>query len=248
MKFYGMIFSMIDFPDELGLTIFTKGCNLRCPICHNPALVTPPESLEAKVVTEDEVMRTVDDKWITGICITGGEPTLHSDLPDTIRLLREKAKIKLDTNGMNPDMLQYLLDEHLLDFVAMDVKAPLDEEKLELVTGRKWPRNPISTSEVVSSPQSISAVLAESIRIIKVAEGLRYHFRTVCFEKFLSPEDIGEIARSIAPCQEYMLSPFDPHATLDPALRHEPKSSYEYMKRCLAEAKKHIPDAHLVGD
>lgn len=230
MKFYGAIFSMVDFPDELGLTVFTKGCNVRCPICHNPSLVVPPESIEDRALTEDDIVRIVDDKWITGICVTGGEPTIHADLVETLGRLKERtgSKIKLDTNGVDPVMrLKSALDAGVVDFVAMDIKAPLDQ-RLDRVIGK------VGCAQYVE----VSVGILQNSRI-------PHHFRTVCFEKFLLPEDIGEIAKIVAP-DSYMLLPFDPHITLDPSLGTEHPSSQEYMARCLAEARKYT-STHIVG-
>lgn len=230
MKFYGAIFSMVDFPDELGLTIFTKGCNVRCPICHNPSLVVPPESIEDRALTEDDVVRIVDDKWITGICVTGGEPTIHADLVETLGRLKERtgSKIKLDTNGVDPMMrLKSALDAGVVDFIAMDIKAPLDQ-RLDRVIGK------------VGCAQYVEV----SVGILKNSR-IPHHFRTVCFEKFLLPEDIGEIAKIVAP-DSYMLLPFDPHNTLDLSLHDERPSSQAYMARCLAEARKYTA-THIVG-
>lgn len=233
MKFYGSIFSMIDFPGELGLTVFTKGCNLRCPICHNPSLVIPPPNIETIAISVDDVIKIIDDKWITGLCITGGEPTIHADLQDTIeRIKHEKGvRIKLDTNGVDPmARLPKLLSSGLVDLVAMDVKAPMDS-RMDKVTGK------VNSDEYVDL----------SVKILKES-GVDYHFRTVCFERFLSPEDIGDIAEYLAPCKDYMLLPFDPHDTLDPELQKDPASSSRYMESCLREARKHVPGAHIVGN
>jgi len=232
MKFYGAVFSMIDYPDELGLTIFTRGCNVRCPICHNPSLVLPDRDLSDRELTEDDVVELVEAKWVTGICVTGGEPTIHADLVDTLLRLKERtgAKIKLDTNGVDPMMrMKKAIDAGAVDLVAMDVKAPLDE-RLDRVIGK---------ADCAKYVDASIGALKES--------GIAHHFRTVCFEKFLSPEDVGEIAEGLAPFRAYMLLPFDPHDTLDPALQSEPPASYEYMKRCLAEARKHGDESCIVG-
>ena len=232
MKFYGAVFSMIDYPNELGLTIFTKGCNVRCPICHNPSLVIPPADIEDRALTEDDVAELVEEKWVTGICVTGGEPTIHADLVETLGRLKDRtgAKVKLDTNGVDPMMrMKCAIDVGVVDFVAMDVKAPLDD-RLDPVIGKP------------GCAQYVDA----SIGALKDS-GVDHHFRTVCVPKFLSPEDVGEIAKGLAPFRAYMLLPFDPHDTLDPAMQNELPASHEYMKRCLAEARKYGDNCCIVG-
>lgn len=118
-------FSLIDYPGLISAVIFTQGCNLRCPYCHNPELVLP-----------ERFERTVDMKYvidflenrtgkIDGVTITGGEPTLQSGLLPFINRIRKlKFKIKLDTNGTQPEIIQEILDENLIDYIAMDIKAP----------------------------------------------------------------------------------------------------------------------------
>ena len=240
MKFYGMVFSMIDYPGKLGLTVFTKGCNLRCPICHNPSLVDHPLGVDNRAFGVEEVIDAIREKWIDGVCVTGGEPTLHESLPETLAHIKEKTEvaIKLDTNGTRPTMMATLLDEELVDFVAMDVKAPLIKGPLDKVIGFEWDNGRLSPP--------LRQTLLSAIHLVK-EKAPNYHFRTVCFEKFLSPEDIGEIAKTIAPCKGYVLLPFDPHDTLDVSLRGEETASYAYMNKCLEEAQKHVPDAQIEG-
>lgn len=228
---------MIDFPDELGIVTFTRGCNLRCPVCQNPSLVNLTHETASRPWSVDEIIVFAKDEWADGVCITGGEPTIHPDLPDAIEQIKKAGlKVKLDTNGTLPMMLKKLLDAELLDFVAMDVKAPMKLESLERVTGNFWK----------SAVTNLIDLLISSMAMIK-RQAPKYHFRTVCFEKFLSPEDVGAIADMLKPENHYLLLPFDPRITLDPELTKEPASSYEYLRACLAEARKHIPTTKVYG-
>lgn len=116
-------FSMVDYPGKVACTVFTYGCNFRCPFCHNAALVTAPAG---GGIAEDEVFAYLTErkKLLDGVCVSGGEPTLQPDLAAFIRKVKGLGlKVKLDTNGSRPDVLQSLLYERLVDYVAMDVKS-----------------------------------------------------------------------------------------------------------------------------
>lgn len=144
MRFSGMEkVSLVDYDGYTACTVFTAGCNMRCPFCQNAALLGPA----SLTISEDEVIDYLQRRTnlIDALCITGGEPTLWQDLPDFIRRVRRALphlRVKLDTNGTNPDMLKVLLDEALLEYVAMDIKnckekyestagAPVDLDKIE---------------------------------------------------------------------------------------------------------------------
>ena len=126
--------SLWDFPDVLCATISTQGCNFRCPFCHNGHLL---EWKRGSLNIDDILNYLREAKMLLdGVCITGGEPTLHKDLPEFIRTLKEMGyKVKLDTNGTNPKMVERLIDENLLDYIAMDVKAPLNKEDYSRLVG-----------------------------------------------------------------------------------------------------------------
>ncbi len=120
--------SLLDWSGQICAVVFLPYCNLRCPYCHNHRLVLKPDSLETIPLEQILERLTPLNDWIEGVCITGGEPTIHRGLPVLLRKIREAGfKAKLDTNGTQPDILHYLITEQLVDFVAMDVKAPLDD-------------------------------------------------------------------------------------------------------------------------
>lgn len=119
--------SSIDFPGNFGPVFFVHGCNFRCGFCHNPELIkkSPDKDAEKKL---DEFLKSIknkiDSNWYTGVCISGGEPTLYSDLPDFLKELKKLGlKVKLDTNGSNPEILKKLIDEKIIDYIAMDIKG-----------------------------------------------------------------------------------------------------------------------------
>ena len=116
--------TLLDYPGKVACTVFLSGCNLRCPYCHNPGLVLPEQS-EGSEIPEAEVLSFLERRKgkLDGVCITGGEPTLQLELPEFLEKLRRLGyAVKLDTNGTNPAMLKALLQERVLDYVAMDIK------------------------------------------------------------------------------------------------------------------------------
>jgi pyruvate formate lyase activating enzyme len=126
--------TLLDFPGRVACTIFTASCNLRCPFCHNAGLVTRLDAAER--IDESEIFAYLDKRRgiLDGVCITGGEPTLQADLADFVRRVRSLGyAVKLDTNGTKPDTLAALLDENLLDYVAMDVKNCIEKYALTAV-------------------------------------------------------------------------------------------------------------------
>jgi pyruvate formate lyase activating enzyme len=118
--------TILDYPGKLACTIFTFGCNFRCGFCHNPELVVDDGRPEIK---QENILEFLKDRkgFLDGVCITGGEPTLNEGLPEFISKIKELGfLVKLDTNGTNPKMLKELIDKKLVDYVAMDIKAPLE--------------------------------------------------------------------------------------------------------------------------
>lgn len=193
--------SLVDYPGRLCSTIFTAGCNFRCPYCFNVEIVLEPNRLEK--ISEEEALELLRGRrgFIDGVCIGGGEPTIHRALPAFIRRVRLLGlKVKLDTNGSRPRMLRRLLEEELLDYVAMDVKAPLSRYR-----------------EVICAEADVEAI-RESIRILRRGR-VDHEFRTTVVPGVLSIEDVREIARSLTGSKRYVLQQFKPGKTLNPELR-----------------------------
>lgn len=167
MKIAGLVKqSFIDYPDKMASVIFTQGCNFRCGYCHNPSLVLPELFGQNKIIDVDEVLRYLDSRrgWLEGVVVTGGEPTIHGDLPDFLRAIRNLGYcIKLDTNGTNPDMLERLLAENLLDFMAMDIKSNPDANSYSQIIGK--------------DATLIMPNIWRSIKLIQNS-GIGYQFRT----------------------------------------------------------------------
>ena len=176
MKIGGLIkFTLIDYPGRVSAVIFTQGCNFRCRYCHNPELVYP--HLLQESMPEEEVMAFLRHRQGTleGVVVTGGEPTLQ---PDLLRFLSDIKSlgyfIKLDTNGSKPDVVKAAIEQKLVDYIAMDLKAPF--EKYSLVTGVEFEQR----------------ALQESMDIIRQS-GLLYEFRTTYDKEVLTDDDIEKL-------------------------------------------------------
>lgn len=189
-------FSTVDYPGYTVASIFTIGCNMRCGYCHNPELVLP-EQYAGEIPTE-EIFEFLEKRrgLLDGVAISGGEPTQQSDLPDFIRRCRSMGfRIKLDTNGTNPTMLKQLIDDHLIDFVAMDIKGPLDKY-----------------SQIAARPVDTDAIVAS----IALAKRVDHEFRTTIVSGQLTPSDFEEIGQLVRGAKRYALQYFVPSATLSP--------------------------------
>ena len=117
--------TLLDYPGKMAATVFVGGCNFKCPFCHNASLVLGERVSESATLPEEEFFAFLNKRKniLEGVCVSGGEPTLHPDLPDLLREIKARGfDVKLDTNGTNPEMLSRLIDEGLVDYVAMDVK------------------------------------------------------------------------------------------------------------------------------
>jgi pyruvate formate lyase activating enzyme len=192
--------SLSDFPGRLATTVFTVGCNFACPYCHNPELVTATE--DTPRLTEEAFFSFLERRRgkLNGVCITGGEPTLHADLAGFVDRIRALGyAVKLDTNGSNPEMLGNLLEASSLDYVAMDVKAPASRY-----------------SEVTGNPFALA--LAEvSIQLLAGSDTL-HEYRTTILPLLFNEVDIDGIAGMLPPGSRYIIQNFVPTKTLDPDL------------------------------
>ncbi|MBS6954297.1 MAG: anaerobic ribonucleoside-triphosphate reductase activating protein [Enterocloster asparagiformis] len=182
--------TLLDFPGHVAATIFTGGCNFRCPFCHNSELLSG--SVEAEYETEEVLEFLAKRRGILeGVCITGGEPTLQPDLEDFIRRVRDLGLlVKLDTNGYKPELMKNLCEKGLLDFVAMDIKA-----------GRS------SYTTVAGVDGMRLERIDESIRFL-LSGGVPYEFRTTAVKGLHTEKDFREIGPWIEGCEKYYLQNF----------------------------------------
>jgi pyruvate formate lyase activating enzyme len=192
--------TLLDYPDHLAAIIFTQGCNFRCHFCYNPMLVLPREGMDEKNKKEkgfpplstEDLFLFLRERFgrLEGVVITGGEPTIHPDLPDFIKQIKDIGYlVKLDTNGTNPDMLVGLIKDGLIDYIAMDLKAPL--EKYSATTGVALDYNNV----------------AKSVKIIKES-GLPYEFRTTVVPGLLEKDDFHRMGALIKGSAKWYLQNF----------------------------------------
>jgi pyruvate formate lyase activating enzyme len=205
--------TLIDFPGKLACTIFCAGCNFRCHFCYNRELVLAEEIKRHPKISEDDFFEFLSEKrkLLEGVCVTGGEPTLQKDLPDFIKKIKKLGfLVKLDTNGSNPGMLEKLFREKLIDYIAMDIKAPLGvKSKISNLKSKKY-------EKVVGAKINLNKI-KKSIELVKNS-GVDYEFRTTVVPVLHTKEDIIQIAREISSAKKYFLQNFRPKKTVDPKL------------------------------
>ncbi len=183
-------FSLIDYPDKFSCIVFTQGCNFRCPWCHNPELVYP--HFFKDTISENYIFDFLESRKndLEAIVITGGEPTIQPDLTEFIEKIKKMGYlVKLDTNGSNPYILEKLLKNKLVDYVAMDIKAP--PEKYSLLIGKSI---------------DISLIF-KSIKIIEKYSS-DYEFRTTFIPSLLSEDDIARIRRMVKNKKKHKIQKF----------------------------------------
>ena len=195
-------FSLSDFPGKVAAVVFTQGCNFRCPYCHNAPLISCHEPKEL-LIPEKQFFEFLECRrnQLDAVVVSGGESTIHRDLPTFLRRTKDMGfAVKLDTNGSNPEVLKEILENNLVDYIAMDIKAPLSNYK--------------KLTDTVSSSEGIQ----ESINVISKS-GIDHEFRTTVVEALLSPEDMQAIRKLIPAGSTYRLQKFCPEHAFDPALR-----------------------------
>jgi len=211
--------TLIDYPGRLAATIFLCSCNFRCPWCYSKELVLPELTEKQPKILEKGLFNFFKERQglLEAVVVCGGEPTVHKDLPEFIKKIKELSfLVKLDTNGSSPEMLKKLIDEKLIDYVAMDIKqtqnSKLKTQKYGEATGIKVDLNKIK----------------KSIEIIKKS-GIDYEFRTTVVPGIHTKEDIIQIAKDISPAKKYYLQNFRPEKTIDPKFEKLKSYSDEYL-------------------
>jgi pyruvate formate lyase activating enzyme len=193
--------SFIDYSGYISAVIFFKGCNFSCPYCHNSWLLDDKnQSLSLEDIYNFLEQRT---SKLDGVVFSGGEPTIQKNLIEIIRKVKEMGfLVKLDTNGYEPDVLNNLLRQNLLNYIAMDIKGPLD----------KYDKIANKTIDV--------AKITRSIALIKNS-GIEYEFRTTLVRSLLTEEDIMKCGRLIQGAKRYYLQKFNPETVLDEKYKRE---------------------------
>jgi pyruvate formate lyase activating enzyme len=223
--------TLLDYPGKIACTIFLFGCNFRCPYCHNPELVDAKLAKELKTYTEEEISQFLGERkgFLEGVCITGGEPTLNPDLPDFIKKIKQLGyKVKLDTNGTNPEMLEKLKKEKTVDYVAMDFKAPLKNYE-----------------RVVNAKVNLE-YLRKSINIIKSFS--YYEFRITVVPKLTSKQDLLEIAKYLKKQKankKFFLQEFRAKKCLDKSFEKEKPYSEKELREFLILLKPYFKNVKI---
>ena len=211
--------TLIDYPGKLAATVFLLGCNFRCPFCYSSELVLPEKIKNQPEIKEKNFFNFLKERkgMLEGVVICGGEPTINKDLPQFCQKIKKLGfLVKLDTNGSNPEMLKKLIERKLIDYVAMDIKAPLGINfQFSISNFQTNSKSQISKYEMATGIKGDIDKIKESIELIKNSD-LDYEFRTTVVPGIHQKEDILQIARDIAPAKKYFLQNFKPEKTIDP--------------------------------
>ena len=222
--------SLLDYPQHLAAIIFTQGCNFRCHFCYNPLLVLPRNGSDIKEkglspLSPQNLFLFLRERVgrLEGVVITGGEPTLHPDLPDFIKDIKDLGYlVKLDSNGTNPDMLERLIAAKLIDYLAMDIKAPFARYH-----------------EVAGVPVDCQK-LEKSVKIIK-SSGLPYEFRTTVVPGLVFRDDFDEMGRSISGAAKWYLQNFKSDTDLvNSSYKGQRAYTAEEMEEFAAIGRQHV--------
>ena len=183
--------TLLDFPERIACTVFLGGCNFRCPFCHNASLVLPERQSED--ITEGEFFEFLASRVgrLSGVCVSGGEPTLYKELPLFLLKIKQMGfAVKLDTNGYNPEMLEALINDGLVDYVAMDIKN--SREKYPLTAG-------LSTLDISKIEKSASLLMKGSVP---------FEFRTTVCRELHTEEDIKKLGEWLGGDEKFYLQSF----------------------------------------
>ena len=220
--------TLIDYPGKLACTVFCAGCNYRCGFCYNPELVLPDKIMSQPKISEKEFFDFLAKRknLLDGVCISGGEPSVNQDLPDFCEKIKNMGYfIKLDTNGSHPEMLKNLIGQKLVDYIALDIKAP--PKKYIQIIG-------MQNQMILGKDQSdfwlnkIVENIEKSIELLK-QEQINSEFRTTIVPALLTKKDILKIAKWISPAEKYFLQQFRPEKTIDPELAKIKPYSQKYL-------------------
>jgi len=225
--------SFLDWDGKIVSTLFVPSCNFRCPFCHNMNLIDNPQQYDTIPFSRIEKYLVEHKDFIDGVCLTGGEPALHKDRG--LYELMERIKkigllVKLDTNGTGPEVIEEALARKLVDFIAMDIKGPLDERYHKL-------------SGVKADLEKIK----RSIKLI-MESGVPYEFRTTVIPSFMDTADVEAIAASIPGASKFVLQQFVPDNAHEEALREIRPFSSEKLQEMARAAKKFVRNTSLRGD
>ena len=224
--------SFLDWDGKVVSTLFLPRCNFRCPFCHNAGLIENPQSY--KTVPADRVIKYLVEHqdFIDGICLTGGEPCLHKNqgLFEFLKRVKELGfGVKFDTNGADPECLKEIIENKLVDYIAMDVKAPLDQRY----------------DRLAGTAVNLANIL-ESIKLIKESE-LPYEFRTTVVPGLVDTPEVAAIAQFLSGAEKFVLQQFVPKNAWDERLRDLNPYPKEKMDQLVKTAQKYLSKVLVRG-
>ncbi len=190
--------SLIEYPGKISAVIFFAGCPLRCPWCYVPQLVLPERIQKLPDISPEKVLAFLEERrgFLEGVAISGGEATINPELPDFVKRIKKMGyEIELETNGTNPEMLEYLIKNKLIDYTAMDLKQRFVFEKWYKVTGE------VLTREMFEKIKKSVGIILEN--------RIDYQFRTTLVKEFHKKEDIVEIAKEVRRAKIYYLQNYE---------------------------------------
>jgi pyruvate formate lyase activating enzyme len=222
--------SFLDWDGKVVAVLYTGQCNFRCPFCHNWQLMDEPEKYPEKSWEEVRAFLDEHKDFLDGVCITGGEPTLEKGLEMWIERIRAlDLGVKLDTNGSVPKVLGKLIEKGLLDAIAMDVKAPLDDRY----------------AKACGTSVDLDAV-SQSIKMIK-GSGLEHEFRTTVVPMIHTKKDIIDITKALSDAEKYVLQQFNPENARCAELRDVAPYPNEEILEMTNAAKKYVKEVRVRG-
>lgn len=220
--------SLLDYPDKIAAIVFTQGCNFACGYCHNPELISKIKPPGLKEFSEKSVLDFLKTRkgLLDGVVVTGGEPTLHEDLGDFLKKIKDLGfLVKLDTNGGNPEHLRKLIQLKLVDYIAMDIKHA-----------------PKKYQELVKN--DCLAKIRESIKIIR-SSGVDYEFRSTIAPYLHTEDDFCEMGKMIKGAKHWYLQNFRPGKTLQRSLEKERSFTEAELRHLASIAKNYVNDVTI---
>ena len=222
--------TLLDFPGKIACTVFLGGCNFRCPFCHNASLALAERVKSNTIISNEEFFDFLKKRVgiLQGVCISGGEPTLYHDLPSFIKEIRKMGfSVKLDTNGYNPTMLEQIINDGIVDYIAMDIKN--SKEKYALTTG-------IPNLDVSRIEKSAALLMAGK---------MDFEFRTTVVKELHDEEDIEKIGRWLCGNENYFLQTFkDSGDLIESGFSGYDEKHTNYLLNLLL---KYVPNAQIRG-
>ena len=227
--------TLLDFPGMIACTVFLGGCNFKCPFCHNGSLVV--SNGEGEIITKEDFLTFLDARRgrLTGVCVSGGEPTMHPDLPELLSEIKSRGfAVKLDTNGTNPEMLSAIIADGLVDYVAMDIK---NSPKKYLKSAGLNSKFEIQNSKLLDNVnRSVDLLMKNTVD---------FEFRTTLMRELHSAEDMEAIGRWISGDEKYFLQTYRDEGELlvggfTPLTREETEA-------LLSVIRKYLPNAEIRG-